>query len=413
MYYQRLHQTIERITSKKFNTENEMLFSVIDELIAAENIEIIGGRIWQIIPSKKGYGLVYQKGKMQKISSKFIIYFKDYPVLDLFARERTFLSDETNPELRKKGIFKYSATGVGDKVKIDGKSYYEYLLAFNSPNLSIDFKYELSIIATFLTSKIKQWRISASEKNLKADLDKARLLQKSILPEHEYSFHDYDLYGLTVPADIVGGDFFDYLEIGDEGDRIGVALGDAASKGVAASAEAMYISGALRMAMTFQIKITPFMKKLNKLVNKIFKDDKFASLFYAELSTDNNGLCLYANAGHNPPMFIRKDSEIIEYLNPTGMVLGVAPKANYTTENINFNPGDVLLIYSDGLTDSTNKNNEEFGEERIKQLLVKNRHLTPKEIALTIMNAIIHFNANGTYWDDKTIVIIKKTDNKN
>lgn len=412
MYYQRLHQTIERITSKKFNTENEMLSSVIDELIASEDIEIIGGRIWQIIPSKKGYGLMYQKGKMQKISSKFVIYFKDYPVLDLFARERTFLSDETNIELRKKGIFKYSATGVGDKIKIDGKPYYEYLLAFNSPNLSIDFKYELSIVATFLTSKIKQWRIAASEKTLKADLDKARQLQKSILPEHEYSFHDYNLYGLTIPADIVGGDFFDYLEIGEEGDRLGIALGDAASKGVAASAEAMYISGALRMAMTFQIKITPFMKKLNKLVNKIFKDDKFASLFYAELSTDNNGLCLFANAGHNPPMFLKMNSIKIEYLNPTGMVLGVAPKANYTTENINFSPGDVLLIYSDGLTDSTNKQNEEFGEERIKELLIKHRNQSPKEIALSIMNSVIHFNANGTYGDDKTIVIIKKSINK-
>ena len=245
-----------------------------------------------------------------------------------------------------------------------------------------------------------------------ATLDSARQLQKSILPEHEFNFHDYDLYGLTVPAEIVGGDFFDYLEIGDDNDRIGIALGDAASKGVAAAAEAMYISGALRMAMTFEIKIALLVKRLNQLVNRIFSDDKFCSLFYGELSLDSKGLFIYANAGHNPPMFIKKNSDEIFLLNPTGPVLGPAPKEIYSVENINFEDEDVLLIFSDGVVESVDSKFELFGEERVQNILRESKHLTPKEIALSLMEAVQKFSANGLYSDDKTIVVIKKSSGK-
>jgi len=408
MYYQRLHQTLERITSKRFGSEAELLSSVINELVNLRSAHIIGGRIWKLNAKRKGYEITYQTGDMDRIPSNYIIYTRQYPVMDLFLRERTVLSDETDNTLRKSGILKYSASGVGDRIKIDNKPLYEYIIAFNSPVHSTEFKYELNIIATILTSKIKLWRSSTNEKDLFDKIDKARLLQKSILPEHEYFFHDYEIYGLTVPSEYVGGDFFDYLEIGTEGDRVGVTLGDAASKGVAAAAEAMYISGALRMAMNFEIKITPLMRKLNKLVNKIFKDDKFSSMFYCELSTDSNGLCLFANAGHNPPLFLKRNSREISLLNPTGPVLGVAPKAYYSTEHVNFEKGDILFIFSDGLCDSTNEKEEDFGEERVKELFRAYRKFPPKEIALKIMEKVIKFSTRGTYSDDKTIVIIKK-----
>ena len=88
---------------------------------------------------------------------------------------------------------------------------------------------------------IKERRISSSRKHLIADIDRAKQLQRSILPEHEYKFHSYDIFGLTVPAQIVGGDFYDYIKVGDDEERLGIVLGDAASKGLSASAEAMYI----------------------------------------------------------------------------------------------------------------------------------------------------------------------------
>uniref|UniRef100_A0A7V2ZIT4 Serine/threonine-protein phosphatase n=1 Tax=Ignavibacterium album TaxID=591197 RepID=A0A7V2ZIT4_9BACT len=410
MDQKKLHKTIESIASQKFDSEEEMLKYVLEQIVNDKSFEITGGRIWKLEPETYSYKLLYQTGKMEKIDPRFRIRLKNYPEFERIANERTILADETLTELKKKGIFRYSATGVGSRIKLNGKIYYEYILALNSNSLDEEFRLNMSIIATALTSQIRQRRILASATNLKADLDKARQLQKSILPEHEYKFHNYDIFGLTDPAEIVGGDFFDYLEIGDDQDRLGIAVGDAASKGVSAAAEAMYISGALRMASNFEIKITPLMKRMNQLVNKIFEDDKFSSLFYGELSTDKNGLFLYTNAGHNPPLFYSSRKNKVEYLLVTGPVLGPVPHAKYQIESINFFPGDILLMFSDGIVESTNSKGEPYPEVRLINLLKNNKSKTPKEIALRILDDVIRFTKNGTYSDDKTLVVIKRNE---
>lgn len=383
-----------------------MLIEVLNQIIANEEINVNGGRIWKLKIDEESYALLYQTGSIEQINPDFRILIHEYPLFDFVAKERTILGNETNEVLRQKGIFKYSASGVGEKIKINDKPYYEYLLALNSESIDEDFRITLNIIATALTSRIKQRRISFSVHHLKADLDKARELQKSILPEHEYHFFDYELFGVTDPAEIVGGDFFDYLEVGDE--RLGVTVGDAASKGVSASAEAMYISGALRMASNFELKISPMMKRMNELVNKIFADDKFASLFYGELSPDKSGLFLYANAGHNPPFFLNSVTDEIQNLDPTGPVLGPTPHGKYTVDNINFNKNDILVIYSDGVTESTNDNFELYGEDRLRNLLKKLKEKSPREITYAILNDVIKFSKGGKYSDDKTLVVIKK-----
>jgi len=170
----------------------------------------------------------------------------------------------------------------------------------------------------------------------------------------------------------------------------------------------MYIAGALRMASGFEIKIVALMRRLNQLVNRIFEDDKFASLFYGELSTHRTGLFLYANAGHNPPIFFKAKSEKAEYLEPTGPVLGPAPNAKYHVDSINFSKGDVLILYSDGITESADEKFEPYGDEKLLSKLKSLVKLTPKEIALGILDDVIKFSKNGKYSDDMTLVIIKK-----
>jgi sigma-B regulation protein RsbU (phosphoserine phosphatase) len=408
MDQRRLYKTIENLASKQFQTEKEMLEFVLQQIVEIENIEISGGRIWKLNPASGDYSLLFQTGNVEKISPDFRVKISDYPMFDLVTKERTVLGNETNQELRKKGIMRYSASGVGSRIKYKGKLYYEYLLALNSENINEELRLRLSIIATALTSQIKQMRYSKRASSLRADLDKAREVQKSILPEHEYTFHDYSIFGISDPAEIVGGDLFDYIEIGTEGEYLAIAVGDAASKGVSAAAEALYISGALRMAGSFEIKIAPLMRRMNSLVSKIFQDEKFASLFYGELSKDKNGLMLYANAGHNSPMFVKKNSETITTLMSTGPVLGPSPFAKYTIESISFDPGDVLLIYSDGVTDAVNTKFEPYAEERLGKILLAKKDLSPKEITYAIMEDVINYSLNGEYSDDKTIVVIKR-----
>jgi sigma-B regulation protein RsbU (phosphoserine phosphatase) len=411
MDQKRLLKTIETVAAKNFDTDQELLEEVVNQIVASEEINLSGGRIWKLDSRRKAYSILFQTGKVQNIPKDFSLKVKDYPLFEKVAQHRTILADESDKILISKGIFKYSASGVGKKIKIDDKKYYEYLLAVNTDMIGDDLRYTLNIVATVLTQKLNERYLSQARKNLMADIDRAKLLQRSILPDHEYSFHFYDLFGITIPADTVAGDFYDYLTIGDDEERLGIVVGDAASKGLAAAAEAMYISGAIRMASTFQMKISPMMYRMNQLVNKIFSDDKFTSLFYGEISTDKKGLCLYSNAGHNPPMFYSKKSKSISLLQPTGPLLGPAPNSKYETDSINFHEGDLLVIYSDGIIDSANEKYEFYEEERLKKIIMKTAHLTPKEIVQNIIDDVIKFSTSeSSYQDDKTLVVIKRKD---
>lgn len=409
MEQKKLYRALETVASRRFKNEEEMLIEILNQIVSREQIKVTGGRIWKLNKIKKAYTVVYQTGDVQEIPKDFQLTIDENPIFKEITQERTVLADETNSVLRSKGIFRYSASGVGQKIKINGDRYYEYMLAVNSDEINDDLGYTLNIVATVITSKLSEWRLSTSRKDLIKDIDRAKQLQQSILPEHEYTFHNYDLFGITIPAQIIGGDFFDYLEIGNQKDRLGVAVGDAASKGLAAAAEAMYISGALRMASTFEIKISPMFYRMNELVNKIFEDDKFSSLFYCEISNDKKGLCLYANGGHNPPIFYDKSKDEITYLQPTGPLIGPAPHSDYDTDSFNFNTGDVLVIFTDGVTEAANEKFEFYEEDRLEEVIKKNFEKSPRDIALAIIDDVNQFSTSDSkYQDDKTIVVIKR-----
>lgn len=411
MNQKKLYKTIESVASKHFESEEDLLGDVVNQIVKHEEIQVTGGRIWKLEPKKKSYRLLYQTGKVQDIPKDFSLLIKDYPLFERVATERTILADESDKTLISKGILKYSASGVGKKIKLGDKKFYEYLLAINTDMIGDDLRYTLNIVATVLTQKLNERYINLSRKHLMADIDRAKILQRSILPEHEASFHFYDIFGVTIPADTVAGDFYDYLKIGDDEERLGIVVGDAASKGLAAAAEAMYISGALRMASTFQMKISPMMFRMNQLVNKIFSDDRFTSLFYGELSTDKKGLFLYANAGHNPPMFYSKKFNKISYLQPTGPLLGPAPHSKYETDSINFYPGDALVIFSDGIVESANDKYDFYEEKRLQNVILKSHKKSPKEIVQAILDDVLKFSTSDSqYQDDKTIVVIKRKD---
>jgi phosphoserine phosphatase RsbU/P len=151
----KLYKTVETIASQNFPSNTEMLISVIRELIENYSINITGGRLWELNTELGTYRLIFQTGKVERIDDNFSIKITDYPIFEMIFKERTIVDNETDMILRSKGIFKYSASGVGDRIKYNGRSYYEYLLALNSNDINEEFKITLNIIATALTSRIK------------------------------------------------------------------------------------------------------------------------------------------------------------------------------------------------------------------------------------------------------------------
>jgi serine phosphatase RsbU (regulator of sigma subunit) len=405
----KLYRTIKLLGEEKFRTEEQMLVHVLESIIANEEIPVKGGRIWKLEPATGNYRLIHQYGEMEPIRKNFRIHVSSYPVFRSLHKTGTMIGSETNRYLRKKGIRHYSATGVGEKVQWKGYTLYPYVIAVNGEFLGQDFIYTLNIIGNALTAALVNQRTARKAKLLERDLDQARAIQKSILPAHEFKFFNYDLYGISLPERIVGGDFFDYLQAKDDKDRLAVVIGDAASKGLSAAAQALYVSGALRMGIEYQTKLSTLICRINELVSKTFTAEHFVSMVYAEISNSDNGLIFYINAGHSNPILLHGETNEVERLPATGQILGPFPEEKYRTEFTLMKPGDLLLLYTDGIVEASNDHREMYGEHRLILKLQEHKSLKPKEICELILEDVQLHNRMLDYSDDKTVVVIKRS----
>jgi len=405
----KLYRTIKILSEEKFRSEEMVLAHVLENIIKNEEIAIKGGRIWKLELPSGAYRLIHQSGEMDPISKNFRIRISEYPMFRSLYKKGTIISNETNRYLRKKGIRHYSATGVGEVMQWQGSMLFQYVIAINAEYLKEDMLYALNIIGAALTSALMTRRSATKAKLLEADIDKAREIQQSILPAHELKFGEYDLYGVSVPERVVGGDFFDYLQAKEDKDRLSVVIGDAASKGLSAAAQALYVSGALRMGVEFQTKISTLMSRINDLVNKTFTTEHFISMVLIEFTNSDNGLVFFANAGHSNPILLHVASNEAERLRATGQIVGPFPGERYRTEYAVMKPGDVLLLYTDGIVEASNENKEMFGEHRLIHILRDQKRNTPKVICQAILQEVQIHNRLVDYSDDKTLVIIKRS----
>ncbi|MGB2868674.1 MAG: PP2C family protein-serine/threonine phosphatase [Bacteroidota bacterium] len=410
MNQRRLYRTIESFASQHFKTDKELLKHVLNEIVKSENIDIIkGGRIWQYDSVSESYRLVHQIGTIDKLDQGYRIPMAHYPIFLSLAEQRSVMANETDKYLRKKGIIKYSATGVGEKIPYKTGFAMQYVLAFNVDSIDQNLLADLNIISLAVTAMLRGKKIEQKAKMLEMDIDKAREIQLTILPQPAIEFYHYDVYGISIPDRIVGGDFFDYLFSDQEKDRLSIVVGDAASKGFRAAAQALYIVGALRMGISYHTKISSLMSRINKLVSQSFSEEQFVSMFYAELTEDKKGLLLYSNAGHNSPIVYHARENRVETLDPTGQLLGPFPLETYQVENTMLNTGDVVAIYTDGLSEARGTSGEVYGEQRLTQQVERLSGKPAKEICEEILEDVREFSQGSEYSDDKTLVVIKRT----
>lgn len=405
----KLYRTLTVLTEQKFRTDEQMLCHILESIVRNEEIPIKGGRMWKLEPSTGTYRLIRQIGEIETIAQNFRIRVVDYPLFIQLPRKGTIVGTETNRYLRRRGIRSYSATGVGEKVQWKEYLLFPYVIAINAEYLKHEMVYALNIIGNVLTTQLKEHRVESKARQLEQDIDRAREIQKSILPEHEFRFHNYDLYGISLPERVVGGDFFDYLQASSDKDRLSVVIGDAASKGLSAAAQALYVSGALRMGIEFQTKTSSLIGRVNTLVSKTFRPEQFISMVYAEFNNSDNGLVTYINAGHSTPILLRARADQVERLPATGQILGPFPNEKYRTEFTLMQQGDILLLYTDGITEATNEMREQYGEPRLIAKLRDLRSKSPKQICQLILEAVQLHNKLDEFSDDKTLVAIKRS----
>jgi phosphoserine phosphatase RsbU/P len=405
----KLYRTIQVLGEAEFRTEEQLIAHVLEQIIQNEDIPIRGARIWRLETSTGTYRLARQYGEMDSIDKNFRIRVAEYPLFLQLARKGTMVGKETNAYLQRKGIKTFSATGVGETVQWKRHALFPYVIAITSAYVRREMVFALNIISTALTSVLRNRRVESKARLLEQDLDKARQIQESILPEHEMKFHFYDVYGVSLPDRIVGGDFFDYLQASGDKERLGVVIGDAASKGIPAASQALYASGALRMGVEYQTKIGSLITRLNQLVNKTFTPEHFISMVYAELNTSDKGLVIYVNAGHSNPIILRAETNEVETLAATGQIIGPFPRESYHSEFTVLNRGDVMLLYTDGIVEASNERGEMYGEQRLVQMVKDLKKRTPRELCQLILEDVQVFSRMAEYSDDKTLVAIRRS----
>lgn len=403
------YKLLEEITEGNFKSEIEFLKSLIVKIVDYKAFEITGGRVWEIDGEEPAYNLRFQYGNINKVPDNYSVQIKDHPLLDELADVRSCLNTENDPVLREHGILVYSMTGVGDIEKIGKKKYFKYLLGFNAPQILQSFYETLNVISSYASIRIQTIADREKQKKLKRDLDRASEIQRNLLPEHYMEFYDYKVFGVCIPDSDVGGDFFDYLKnMDDEEERLGIVVSDAASKGLAAAIQALFVSGAIRMAQFFSPKISTMLSRLNTLVFDTFPYERFVTLFYCELSLTSNRLVLYANAGHIPPLYYRREKDAFKTLDTTGGLLGLMQNQRFRIENINMHKGDILALFTDGIIEAQDHNGNIFGYERLQEIIRANKDLDSKGLTYKILDAVQVFATHSVYTDDRTIIIVKR-----
>ncbi|PWR75065.1 hypothetical protein DLD82_07565 [Methanospirillum stamsii] len=245
----------------------------------------------------------------------------------------------------------------------------------------------------------------------KAELDIASEIQKSFLPDTLPVIKGFDVAAISVMAKEVGGDFFDVIPMElvplEEG-SYGILIADVSGKGIPAALFMALSRIVVRVNALWYQDPAKAIISANKIITQDSKAGMFVTLFYGILSEKDKTMT-YVNAGHNPPLVYRSQSGIFEELLMTGIAIGVIDDENYEKQSVYIGPDDIIVLYTDGVTESLSSSNEMFGESRLKDIIQKYASLNALEIKEKILQEVQIFSESEPQFDDITLLIIKGT----
>ncbi|MBU1339782.1 MAG: SpoIIE family protein phosphatase [Acidobacteria bacterium] len=265
----------------------------------------------------------------------------------------------------------------------------------------------LTLLSNLAAVKIENSKLidqSVEKQKMERELDLAANIQRDFLPDQDPECENYDIAGGNLPCHQVGGDYYDFLKI-DDG-RFGFVVADVSGKGVSASLLMASLRAAIHSEVHAQYDIKKMARKLNNFVHASSAINHFITFFFCELNRETGEL-QFINAGHNPPLVFNKKCQA-RRLESCGLCLGMFPDVDYEVMTTVLDKGDIALLFTDGITESRNKAQEEFGEKRLFKLCKKYSKLSAREILDNIYGEVEAFTGGGIRMDDMTIVIIKR-----
>jgi phosphoserine phosphatase RsbU/P len=281
-------------------------------------------------------------------------------------------------------------------------------------NLEVDLvdaytERDLRSLATFAAhagvaiERARSERIRQHARRIEEEINLARRIQKSFLPSATPQFAPYDLAGMNSPSSEVGGDYYDFIPITEH--DMGIAIGDVTGHGVGAALLMANFRACLRIESRNNFAIRAILGKVNNYLYENNLPDSFVTAVYGVLDRRNH-VFTYANAGHNPPFRLRSDGSA-EFLDVGGLLLGAFPDVVYEESSLQLEPGDLLVFYTDGVTEALDDSDREFGLERLVNTIRGLRDLPAAEIVLKISDTVHSYQSHEQPQDDLTLSIIK------
>ncbi|HLE56617.1 MAG TPA: SpoIIE family protein phosphatase [Rhodothermia bacterium] len=268
----------------------------------------------------------------------------------------------------------------------------------------------LTTIASVASIKIENDRLldeRLEKRRMEEELKVASEIQMRLQPFSPPKLNGWDMTGVSFPCREIGGDYYDFIHRKRDSHLI-VAVGDVSGKGTGAALLMSSLHAAVRAQSQTRASISEVMAEINEYIFENSPSNKFLTLFYGELDPDT-GTLKYSNGGHNAPIFVRRSGEV-ERLDKGGLPIGMMQGVVYQEASVAFDPGDVLVIYSDGITESINERDEEFEEERLIEVVKDNLGRSASGIRDRIDEALSRFVGTTAPVDDMTLMIIKRTD---
>ena len=388
-WYRKLERTLDDI--ERSEDTATMLSSALASLVRdfRDELGIVGGRLYRKEGAK--YVLKHQVGKSRApIGYKIPTHYHPIKILRrsgyLLMRESDQGFDRRIEEIVGVKVFAAILVGEDD----------EYCISFSLKGRILEARtsYALNTIRHVINLRLR-------EQALFDILLEAREIQVSLLPKSAPKTKEFDLHARSIPAEVVGGDLYDYIPISDV--VLGIAIADASGHGLPAALQARDVIIGLRMGMAEDLKIVKTLEKLNQVISRSALASKFVSLFYGELEI--NGNFIYSNCGH-PPGLLYHRGRFLE-LKQGGPVLGPTHGTRFQRGYARIRRGDVLVLYTDGVSEATNTDDVEFGVTGIRKTIADNLHRSAAEIVDRLFKAVHEHSGRPTPIDDQTVLVVK------
>ncbi|MCU0242181.1 MAG: PP2C family protein-serine/threonine phosphatase [Vicinamibacteria bacterium] len=315
--------------------------------------------------------------------------------IGLLSKHRVYIFNELNSKTAPSCA---SILPPGDAAGIMvGKRPYRHAFFFLLEDgwMREELDFALNTVRAALGSRLMEERVRGS-------FAEAAEIQQSLLLEDAPDFPGYDIACRSIPAEEVGGDFFDFMPFDRE--LLAVSIGDASGHGMPAALLVRDVVTGLRMGFAKDMKIAPVFEKLNEVIHRSNLSSRFVSVFYGELET--NGNLFYVNAGHQSPLLFLKNG--ITALTTGGTVIGPLPSPRFKRGFAHVDRGATLVMTTDGIIERRNSAGDFFGEERLKALIQENLHQSAEALLSKVFDTVVAWGSGGAWEDDATLVVIKR-----